>query len=486
VLRRLSALEYQLTVQDLFALSEPPSAENLPLDTERLGFRTYAEYQTMSAENLRAYLDSATRLADSLLEDAPRRDQVIGCDPSDDTCLPKFLERFAKLAYRRPLEALERDVIMTAVAAATTDATDKVRFLIQALLSSPNFLYRVEIGTNKEGLSTLTPYELASKLSFALWGRGPSAELLDKAAAGDLDRDEDLADTVSSMLNDERTQLFFAAFFQQWLGYQSVRPPTPADAPVFADMQTETDRLMAEYAWGEGNILDALIANHTYLTPALASFYDLPAPGADGKSEFADSSYRANSGLLTHASLLSAKSDGDLIAIRGNWLRRTFLCKSLHIPAELSDLIGESLVGLDRVGIVQERNSSGVCAECHAAIDPIGVGFEQFTRSGSFDASIDSSIFGITPALPDAASPNEFENIGQLSTLLRSMPEVPACLTSRAFLYINGREPEAQDACGVSSASQDFAAEDSSFATLLEAVTTDPTFRYRRAPEPMP
>jgi hypothetical protein len=485
VLRRLSALEYQLTVQDLFALPQPPSADDIPLDNERLGFRTYAEYQTMSAENLRAYLSKASRLADELLADAGRRAKVIGCDAAEATCLSDFLVRFGKLSFRRPLEASERDN-MLAAAAAASDAEDRVRFLIQALLASPNFLYRVEVGTSKEGLSTLSSFELAAKLSFALWGRSPDEALLAQAESGVLDTNEGLLGVARSMLADEKSRTFFASFFRQWLGYQTVRPPTPGDAAVFEDMQTETDRVAQEFAWSGSNFLDALTSNHTYLTPELAAFYGLGTPPADGRVEFATGNTRANSGLLTHASLLSAKTDGDLISIRGNWLRRTFLCRSLQIPAQLADTIGELLVGLDRVGIVQERNSQGVCAECHAAIDPIGIGFEQFNRSGAFDASIDPTVFGITSALPDAPAPNTFQKVSELASMLRQMPEVPACLTDRAFLYVHGREPSSDDTCATADVTQEFVTSGSSFENLVEAVVADPAFRLRRAPEPAP
>jgi Protein of unknown function (DUF1592)/Protein of unknown function (DUF1588)/Protein of unknown function (DUF1585) len=342
------------------------------------------------------------------------------------------------------------------------------------------------VGTTQEGLSTLTAYELASKLSFALWGRAPGADLLSRAEAGALDSAEGLLEAARSMLADERSHTFFAAFFRQWLGYQTLKPPTPNDAAVFSDMQTETDRVAQEFAWGGGNFLDALTTNHTYLTPELAAFYGLPTPPAEGPVELPAESPRSNSGLLTHASLLSAKTDGDLISIRGNWLRRTFLCRSLQIPAQLADAIGELLVGLDRVGIVQERNTQGVCSECHAAIDPIGIGFEQFNRSGAFDASIDPTVFGITPALPDAPSPNSFQKMSELATMLRQMPEVPACLTDRAFLYVHGREPAAQDTCSTSSVTQEFITAGSSFENLVEGVIADPAFRLRRAPEPTP
>ena len=470
----------------MFRLPAPPAAESVPSDNEHLGFRTYAEYQTMSAENLRGYIETARALADALLADDARRSAVIGCELEAATCLESFVTSFGKLAYRRPLETAEVQAIVAAATENALDTEDRFRFAIESLLGSANFLYRVEVGDTPEGLSTLNPYELASKLSFALWGQGPSAELLDQAAAGALATPEGLRGVATTMLADPRTRTFFEAFFRQWLGYQTLVPPDAATAPVFADMQGETDAVVGDFAWGTGSILDMLTANYTRVTPELASYYGAAAPAADGLLTFPAGDVRENSGLLTHASLLSAKSDGDLIAIRGNWLRKTFLCESLHPPPDLADTIGDLLVGLDRVGIVNARNMMPECAGCHAAIDPIGIGFAQFDRTGIYDAGIDLSAYEITAALPDAGLDASFTTIGELAAMLKAIPAVPQCLTQRAFLYVNGREPAANDACSVMSAAESFAAQNHGFTTLLASLIDTPSFRLRRAPAPTP
>src|SRR5690606_6440500 len=107
------------------------------------------------------------------------------------------------------------------------------------------------------------------------------------------------------------------------------------NAALMPAMQAETDAFLAEFAWGAGaDFFGALTANHTFVSPALADYYGLPRPGADGRVEFPSGDPRENTGLLTHGSVLSAKSDGDSVALRGNWLRSTFLCEQLHIDAE--------------------------------------------------------------------------------------------------------------------------------------------------------
>ncbi len=484
ILRRLSSLEYQLSLQDLFQLPSPPSLEGLPGDTEKDGFKVFAEVQTVSAQHLRSYLAKAQELTTALMSDSARRSKVLGCEPSATGCLRSFLTRFGRLAYRRALTTAELDAITARAERDAMDVNDRIPFAIEVLLTSPAFLYRAELGATAEGLSTLTPAELAAKLSFAVWGRGPSAELLDQADQGALATDAGVSQTVAKLLADPRAEVFYSGFFRQWLGYEAVRAPTTTvsgwNDALLPAMQAETDAVVKEFAWGGQNLLDSLTTSRTHTNAALATFYGLPAPAADGTVTIPTSHIRANTGLLTHASLLGAKSDGDLIALRGDWLRETFLCRKMQVPAAVAEQLGELLVGLTRVQIVRERNTRSECKGCHSIIDPIGVGLAKFDRAGRYDASLDITEFGITPALPDAPSP-VFNSVAELAAKLHAMPEVSACLTSRAFLYVNGREPAQADQCAVKAAERSFSDQSNSFPSLLRGLVEAPAFRLRRS-----
>lgn len=484
VLRRLSGLEYQATLQDLFQLTSPPSLEGIPADTDKEGFKIFAEVQSVSAQHLRAYLEKATELADSLIADKARWSKVVGCEANTPSCLSTFVTRFGALAWRRTLESDEVSALVSKAQTNALDTLDQFRFAIEALLTSTNFLYRVEIGDQAEGLSALKPHELASRLSFSLWGRAPSAELLERAESGELATADGLAEVADEMLSDPKAQQFFSAFFRQWLAFDTLRPPivppTGWNNELLGAMQAETDGLLREFAWTNQNFLDVLTTSRTQATPALARFFNLPTPSSDGQIEFPAGHVRAGTGLLTHPSLLSAKGDGDQIAIRGNWLRRTFLCKSLTIPAALADEIGETLVGLNPVEIVEKRNTETACKGCHAMIDPIGVGFSEFDSLGRFDPSFDLTQYGIQPALIDAPSP-EYASIAELSAKLRALPEASECLVEKLFIYVNGRDSSQEDSCSVETAVHSFTTENT-FPALVKGIVEGPAFRLRRAP----
>jgi hypothetical protein len=482
VLRRLSNLEYQLTLAELFQLGTPPALEGIPGDALKDGFEIAAT-QAVSALHLRGYMEKATSLASELLADTTRRARVVGCEPSAPTCLESFVTRFGRLAYRRPLDATEVSAIVDAATEHGTDAEDRFRYAFEVLLTAPSFLFRVEVGSTPEGVSTLNAYELASRLSFAIWGRSPSAALLDQAEAGELDTPAGLASAARALLEDPRAHQFYGAFFRRWLGFELLREPVPPPSDWTAEllpaMQAETDGVLADFAWQERNFLEVLTTNGTRVTPALARFYGLPAPSADGAVTIPGDHVRAGTGLLTHGSLLSAKRDGDLIAVRGNWLRNTFLCDHVT-PIDLTAAV-ESLKGLSPVEIVKARNERGDCAGCHALLDPIGIAFSEFDQTGRYDDTLDRTVYGIATELPETPDP-AFDNLAELSQKLAALPNVTSCLSSRAFLYVNGREPDTLDACTVSQVSNRFASNDYAFMTLLASLVESPAFRTRRAP----
>ncbi len=492
VLRRLSKAEYQLTLQELFRLGDAPDVSQVPEDGDQEGFRTIASLQNVSDQHLRAYIDTATKLAQELLADGTRRPLVLGCEPTDAGCLESFVSSFGNLAYRRPLESAEVTDLVTRAQASGADALDQFQYVFESLLASPSFLFRVEIGNN-DAVATLSPLEVASRLSFTLWGRTPSEELLARAEAGELDSDDGLAAVASEMLADPRAQAFYRAFFKQWLNFEELRVPTKPPAgwsdALLADMIGESERLLDDFAWAPGtSLLDSLTANYTYVTPALATFYGLSASGSGFvRVDFPAGHARENTGLLTHAALISSKSDADLLAMRGKWLRNSFLCEKLEVPADLLDEIQTEVAGLSYLEVIQKRNTLGTCSGCHALIDPIGVGFVQYDSLGTYDASVMPADFGLTPrfnALAEGQESFDFQSLAELSAALEKMPALGSCIAEKAFVYTQGRFPEDVDRCALDAVAQRFAADGFSFGSLLAGLIESPTFRLRRAPTP--
>jgi hypothetical protein len=485
VLRRLSKLEYQLTLQELFRLAEPPDVSSVPEDSDQEGFRTIAALENVSDQHLRAYVDIASDLASALLADPARRTEVLDCEIASEGCLASFARSFGKLAYRREVEDAEVTDLVTRATAAALDTEDEFRFVIESLLSSPSFVFRVEVGGG-EALATLSPVELASRLSFTLWGRSPSVALLDRALNGELDDEAGIAKVADELLADERAAHFFRAFFKQWLDFDELRvpsqpPPGWSDALLPA-MISETERLLDEFAWGPDRSLpDVLTANFTFSTPELATFYGMAASGSGfSRVEFPAGHQRENTGLLTHASLISAKRDGDIIPARGKWLRQSFLCEKLEVPAGLLEGLETELAGLSYVEVIQMRNTDTACAGCHALIDPLGAAFVQYDGVGYYDETISPSEFGLVPRFQGAENP-DITSLAALSNELKKMPELAPCIADKMFVYTQGRFPQDQDRCALEQVGRSFAEEGFRFPALARALVTSPAFRLRRA-----
>lgn len=458
----------------------------VPDDGRQDGFASIAALQTLSDGHLRGYIDVAAALAEQLMLDTTRRRAVLGCEPTTTGCLDTFIKTFGRLSYRRALTAEESTGLQQKAIAVGRDQLDRFRYVMEALLSSPSFLFRVEIGDGAP-LAALTATELASRLSFTLWGRGPSADLLARAEAGELDTPAGLLAVAQQMAQDPRAQVFFQDFFRQWLNFESLRtPPVPPrgwSPALIPDMIAESDRLLAEHAFTPGaNFAAALTANHTYVTPALAAFYGLPAGGSSlAKVTIPAGHHRQGTGLLTHAALISPKTDADLISSRGHWVRAALLCQRLDPPSNLAEIIEADLAGLSYPEVIARRNSAAGCANCHALLDPIGVGFVAYDAVGAYDARVSPSDFGIVPRFEGAANP-EFASLGQLAQEIARSPEFAECVVRKVFVYTQGREPGAQDACVVGTSRERFVADGYRFGGILPSFVESPSFRQRRAP----
>ena len=484
-LRRLTNVEYHLTMQALFQTATPPDIALVPAEATENGFQGVVSRQSLSASHLSAYMGIAGALAEELVADEDRSLAVVGCELQVDGCLESFVLEFGRLAWRRDLAAEEAERIIETATDAADTAEDRFQIAVQVLLTSPNFLFRVEVGADLDGVTVLGAQELAARLSFALWGIGPSADLLDEALTWDLGDDDLLTELAEGMLDDARVEAFYLAFFEQWLGYGY--PVVPGSAPenwsaeVAPALAQETEALVAEFAFSPGaNIFDLLTANHTYIThPDQAAFYNVEDPAPIGRLEFEPGDARANAGLLTHPALIGAKRDGELIPIRGDWVRSTFLCQDLALPAGLLDDIGEELALLTEEELVEQRNTEPECSGCHRLIDPIGIGMSIFDELGVHDPESDPTRFGMVTQVLGATEP-EFTSMAELAQVLRSMPDLSECFVDRLYLFVHGREPTRDDECHIRRMHTAFAAGEYTLRDLLVATVSAPEFRLRR------
>jgi hypothetical protein len=345
VLRRLNRAEYDNTVRDLLGTATTP-ARSTPFAPDDVadGFDTIGQSLIMSSLLAEQMDKTASTLVDELLArpagDAWRT-KILSCEPTTAnlaTCLPQILSAFMKNAYRRPVTADEVQGRMALAAKVRQDGGDAKAALgaaLKSVLLSPHFLYRVELGDPSSPEATpLGDYELASRLSYLLWGSMPDSALLDTAGAKKLSSPDELDATVDRMLRDPKSQGFVESFAGQWLSTRDAlsfvaneeKFPTYDDALRTA-MPQETNLFFKALLDEQQPLTQLLLADFTFVNDRLARQYGLPG----GQKDFTRVSLAGTPriGLLTQESFLAVTSYPMRTSPvkRADWVLEHLLCE---------------------------------------------------------------------------------------------------------------------------------------------------------------
>ena len=458
LLRRLSRAEYDATIQDLFGIPSTWGA-SFGADTVVNGFDNNASALVVSpllADQIRT---AAEEIAAAAFGNPTT---VVPCDPAamgEAACAALFIDTFGKRAFRRPLDDADRaryKALFDAVA--PEDGFDEAaKTVVIAMLQSPHFLYRTELGgAAKDGVVALTPHEIASELSYLFWGRMPDAELFEKADSGALASPDEIAAQAVRLLSDPRSDAVLDRFVEQWLLVTNV-VNVPKDDNVYpgftaeirAAMREETRALFRAVARGETPTLPALLsADRTFVSPALATYYGVdgtPAPGGLLEVSLAGTE---RLGILTQGSVLATHAHpADSSPIhRGKLVRTRILCQELPPPPAGFNVQPPPL---DPTLTTRERyvqhSSEEPCTSCHRLIDPIGFGFERFDGTGRFRTTEAGKPIDVTGEIFATPSTNgAFDGTTGLVSKLSESPDTAACFSLQwmRFAYALNEGPE--------------------------------------------
>lgn len=485
-LRRLSLAEYQATVLELTGVDVGPELGLLPADP-RTPFDNDALEQFASSGLIEGLHLAATHVAQTVTADPELRSQVLGCDPTgpdDEACLRAFTERFLFGAYRRPPsdEEVERYLLSASVAQDQQDFDAAVEIIIAAALQDPSMVYRIEIGkpvTDRPGVRALDEWELASRLSYFLYGSMPDPQLFAAAEAGELGTAEELGIAAARMLDTDRGRARVQRFHAQWLGYESL----PHTASLGEAMRAETAALITDIVFESQDSWFALLsAGRTWVTPELAAHYGMQEPADPRWVEYQDPQ---RAGILSHGTVLSNGAKfGDTSPVqRGLFVQRRLLCREIPLP-DLDDVDTDApppatspdeckLAGYER------HREDPTCAACHAHLDPIGFGLEAFDAAGRKRLHEPDRPECPIDGIGELAGIGSFSGPAELGEHLQVSPDLEDCLVRHTYRFAVGRDEtdiETPTIEGLKAQTRD---EGWRFDALLLAIVESPSFRYR-------
>jgi hypothetical protein len=494
----LTRAELDRTLRDLLG-DETRPAQALPPETAIIGFENDGDNHRATALLVEDLLALAEDVAARAV--AERRELVLSCDASvvgEPACGTALVEELGPRAFRRPLTAAERDRLLGVFSGALTAyGFDKaLELTLTTMLVSPAFLYRVDapLGSSRDGGEDgggelVGSFEMASRLSYFLWGTMPDDALLEAAARGELIDAPGVETQARRMLDDARAREAVGSFFRQWLGLDRLDGVTK-DTTLFPEYSSDLNALWRDsvlafvdgVVWEGTGTLEELFTSPTlHVNPLMASIYGVAGPDHAGL-DATDAPAGTRAGLLTQPGLMAllANPDQSSPIRRGVFVREKLLCQPIDPPPP--DVVIEpppaspGRTTRERFAIHTENEQ---CAACHVLIDPIGFGFEAYDALGRFRTSENGAPIDDAGELAftnDAIIEGRYDGALELSQKLAGSPQVRDCVMGQAFTFAMGRVPDAADQCALDEISARFA-DGGSLREMLVAIAVSKAFR---------
>lgn len=535
-LRRLTRMQYELTLSDLLVRGLGVAGADEALAGVR--FETVPEDildpehqvdydqmdDTVGSDHVAAYYEIGKAVATRVANDPALRETILECEGEDHrTCITRFVERFGRLAFRRPVQTEEVDFLLAEIYPSRELDVEALVDLLTALLNAPAFLYHIEVGAQASSTYPrtyfLTAHELAARLSYHFWQSPPDEELDAAADQGTLIQEGEYERQITRLIDDPKSRRGIHRFYEQWLQLNDL-PSMDAnrervDFQRFAgqDLPNEslTGSLRAEvidfldyYTWRQpGGLSELLTSKLSFArTPEVASLYGGPELW-DGASAPPTHVEPGRSGILTQGALLVNNQAVTRPVLRGTFILRRLLCSNMQLPDDQEDIVAPAPEGVVSTraryeNLTQQPGSS--CANCHTMLNPLGFAFEGYDALGrqrSEERIFDSASGELVGEVPVDSQVDmsflagENETVGtpqELNVLLRDSHLVEVCMARQYFRYAFAQlEDDQRDACVLENIRRGLdSADGGSLREMLLAVARDPSFKLVHKEESAP
>ncbi len=412
-------------------------------------------------------------------------------------CARRIVTDFARRAFRRPVTARELAPYIKLTEEAEKEEGSLAEGLavgLQAILVSPDFLFRIERDRANTATSSAAHYpisqqELATRLAYFLWSSMPDAPLRRAADMGTLRNPTVLAAQVRRMLRDPRSKALAENFGGQWLQFRALESVTrDRDRyPDFEDylrfsMRRETELFIEDVIQHDRKVLDFIDGKYTFVNERLARHYGIPdVHGPEFRR--VDLNDTPRGGVLTQASVLTVSSYATRTSpvLRGRWVLDNLLdAPPPEPPADVPNLkeeeIGTSASMREQLEL---HRKDPTCASCHRRMDPLGFGLENFDATGAWRTMDGKFPIDATGTLPDG---RKFDGPEELRSILRADHQAfEHCLTAKLLTYALGRGLERYDKRTVSGIVSRLPEHEYRFSGLILEIVKSLPFQSRRA-----
>jgi hypothetical protein len=436
------------------------------------------------------------------VSDTPSRRKILVCHPASESeelpCAKQIISKLQREAFRRPITAADLAVPMEFFAQGRKAGSfdDGIENAIIAILSSPNFLYRIEhTPANLQAGATfrISDVELASRLSFFLWSQGPDEALLSLAVADKLHDPQVLATQVHRMLADPKAESLVTSFAFQWLQVSDMDGVTP-DPSIYPDFdqdlraafKQEMKLFLESVLLQDHDVCDLLTANYTFVNGRLALHYGIPNVRGD---EFRRVSLQDPNrwGLLGKGAILMGTSYGNRTApvLRGAWVFNDIIGEPPHAPPANIPPLKENVPGAKPLTIRERmvmHRALPSCNACHGLMDPIGLAMENFDAIGRWRQK-DYDTGTPIEAAGQMAGGIAVKGPGDVRKALMAHPQqFVQTVAEKLMTYALGRPLEAYDMPTVRAIVRAAARDDDRFSAIILGVVTSPAFQMQRLP----
>ncbi|MGE3273639.1 MAG: DUF1592 domain-containing protein [Vicinamibacterales bacterium] len=433
------------------------------------------------------------------ISDNPVRRRIFSCRPTtaseEAACAATIVRRLATQAFRGAMAPADFEDVMGFYEQGRKegDFESGIRLALQAILAHPRFLFRLETEPTRAAAAgapaPVGDVELASRLSFFLWGTVPDAELIEVASQGRLSQPAVYAQQVRRMLDDPRSDALATRFWSQWLRLQDVDKLRPDgllypywDKSLSEGFRRETELFFDNLVHEDRSLLEMLTADYTFVNERVARHYGIPNVTGNSFRRVALPPERR--GILTQGSILLLTSVADRTSPvqRGKWVMQVMLgSPPPPPPPNVPALDATKGVADGRVLTVRQRmeqhRANPACNSCHRVIDPIGLALENFDVTGRYRIKDNGAPVEVTGTLYDGT---EMDGpAGLRDALLAHREALLRSFTESLMTYALGRRVEYYDMPTVREIVRDAARQDYKVSAFIQGVANSPAFRMR-------